>query len=57
MKSFGEFLTERLEDPEFRREYEALRPEFEATKAQLRAELADKKTESQKIFPQYDLSA
>lgn len=40
MKALSEFLAGRLEDPEFRREYEASRPEFEALKAQLKAELA-----------------
>jgi len=29
MRNFDDFLAEQLQDPEFRREYEALQPEYE----------------------------
>lgn len=37
---FDDYLKEKLEDPEFKKEYEALRPEVEIQKAMLRARLA-----------------
>ena len=38
MLTFREFLNEQLKDPEFKKEYDALKPEFEETLKQLRAE-------------------
>lgn len=36
--TFREFLAEQLKDPEFKKEYDALEPEFEEIKKKLRAE-------------------
>ncbi|MBQ7656918.1 MAG: helix-turn-helix transcriptional regulator [Clostridia bacterium] len=34
---FDEYLTEKLQNPEFKREYEALQPEYEIIKALIQA--------------------
>ena len=44
MLTFEEFLNEQLKDPEFKKEYDALKPEFEETLKQLRAERERKNT-------------
>ena len=37
MKKFDDYLKEQLQDEEFRREYEALQPEFDVIKALINA--------------------
>ena len=37
MKTFDEYLTEQMKDPEFRAEYEALEPEFAIIQAMIDA--------------------
>ena len=38
MLTFEEFLNEQLKDPEFKKEYDALKPEFDEIRKQLHAE-------------------
>lgn len=44
MLKFREFLKERLKNPEFKKEWDALEPEREETKRQLRAEKVSRGT-------------
>lgn len=37
MDDFDDFLAEQMKDPEFRAEWEALRPELAATQAEINA--------------------
>lgn len=46
MQTFREQLAEWLKDPEFRREYDALEPEFQRAVAQIEKQLKRKKTRS-----------
>ena len=52
MLTFREFLNKQLKDPEFKKEYDALKPEFDEIRKQLRAERERKKLE----FHQYRLT-
>lgn len=40
MSDFRDFLNEQLRDPEFRKEYEAARPEYELTRSLIAARIA-----------------
>ena len=40
MSDFRNFVNEQMHDPEFRKEYEAARPEFELTRALIEARIA-----------------
>ena len=40
MTNFNDFLNEQLSDTEFKKEYDALRPEFEAIQANIDAKKA-----------------
>ena len=48
---FRDFLAEQMQDPEFRREWEASRPEFEAMCADLDRRIAAEENTVQKIKP------
>ncbi len=47
MSDFREYLDEQLCDPEFRAEYEAMRPEYEASKAVIAARLESHMTQAE----------
>ena len=40
MSDFRNFVNEQLQDPEFRKEYEAARPEYELTRSLIAARIA-----------------
>jgi len=42
MSDFRHFVSEQLQDPEFRREYEAARPEYEITRSLIAAGMTQK---------------
>lgn len=48
MRTFEESLSEHLQDPEFKREWDALEPEFQLIRQQLDAE---KRKKAKKIKP------
>lgn len=45
--NFQDYLKEKLKDPEFKREYEALQPEYEIAKALIRARMDSGITQKQ----------
>lgn len=47
MTTLDDFLKEQMQDPEFRKEYEALQPEYEIMKAMIRARQASGMTQKQ----------
>ncbi len=54
MLSFRDALNEELKNPDFKREWDASEPEYQATVAQIRADLAAKKTTP--VLKKYDAS-
>ncbi len=47
MKTLDDFLKEELQDPEFRKEYEALQPEYEIKRAMIQARMNSGMTQKQ----------
>ena len=47
MKTLDDFLKEELQDPEFRKEYEALQPEYETKRAMIQARMNSGMTQKQ----------
>ena len=47
MKTLDDFLKEELQDPEFRKEYEALQPEYETKRAMIQARINSGMTQKQ----------
>ena len=47
MKMLDDFLKEELQDPEFRKEYEALQPEYEIKRAMIQARMNSGMTQKQ----------
>lgn len=47
MTTLDDFLKEQLKDPEFRKEYEALQPEYELKRAMIQARLHSGMTQQQ----------
>lgn len=47
MSDFRNFVNEQLQDPEFRKEYEAARPEYELTRSLIAARIASGMTQKE----------
>ena len=47
MKTLDDFLKEELQDPEFKKEYEALQPEYEIKRAMIQARMNSGMTQKQ----------
>lgn len=47
MSDFQKYLNKQMEDPEFAAEYEAMRPEYEATRAVIAARLESNMTQKE----------
>ena len=47
MRKYDDFLTEQLQDKEFKKEYEALQPEFDVIRAMLDARISRNMTQKE----------
>lgn len=47
MRKYDDFLTEQLQDEEFKKEYEALQPEFDVIRAMLDARISRNMTQKE----------